>query len=75
MLSDLPPDSGVLSSGVVSPAAFTDTNKAKVAELELIREKLTAELVVAKKVESVRPVEARYRATPSSDLLFIVCPR
>ena len=51
VLSELPPDSGVLSSGVTSPCAVPAVEK--VAELELIREKLMVELSRANKVRCV----------------------
>ena len=67
-MSDIPPDSGVLSSGVMSPAVaagvlspLVDASRAKVADLEAIRGKLVTELAEANKVE---------RELKLSDLLF-----
>ena len=56
-MSDVPPDSGVLSSGIASPAVGIASPavggqdpRARIADLENIREKLEAELESANKV-------------------------
>ena len=56
-MSDVPPDSGVLSSGIASPAVGISSPavggqdpRARIADLENIREKLEAELESANKV-------------------------
>lgn len=57
VMSDAPPDSGVLSSGITSPAVppFQDP-RVRVADLEQIREKLEAQLATANKVRCVAMV-------------------
>ena len=51
-MSDVPPDSGVLSSGITSPAVGypPQDTRARVADLENIREKLEEQLATANKV-------------------------
>ena len=51
-MSDVPPDSGVLSSGITSPAVGFPAQdpRTRVADLENIREKLEAQLATANKV-------------------------
>ena len=54
VMSDAPPDSGVLSSGITSPAVPPSLDpRTRVADLEQIREKLEAQLAAANKVRHV----------------------